>query len=137
MSQSTMNRIHNSSNPYQKDFKKVLCVCSAGLLRSPTAALVLSQDPYNFNTRAAGIEESYALIAVDEVLLRWSDEIVCMTEQHERALRAKFAEQLKEDSPVILTIGVPDIYAYRDAKLIALIAANYDAALARHKESVK
>ena len=50
-----MNRIANSTNPFQKDYKRVLCVCSAGLLRSPTAAYVLSQAPYNYNTRAAGL----------------------------------------------------------------------------------
>lgn len=49
-----MNRIANASNKFQGSYKRVLCVCSAGLLRSPTAALVLSKDPYNFNTRACG-----------------------------------------------------------------------------------
>ena len=62
---STMNRLANTHNPYQGDFKKVLCVCSAGLLRSPSTAFVLSQDPFNFNTIAAGINEDYALIVVD------------------------------------------------------------------------
>ena len=56
-----MNRLANSSNRYQGEYKRVLCVCSAGLLRSPTAALVLSQEPYNFNTRAAGLDEAFAL----------------------------------------------------------------------------
>ena len=51
---SLMNRLGNSKNPYQGDFKKVLCVCSAGLLRSPTAAWVLSNAPFNFNTREIG-----------------------------------------------------------------------------------
>jgi len=63
---SLRNRIHNSSNPYQGKFKRVLCVCSAGLLRSPTTAFVLSQEPYNYNTRAAGIVDDYALVPVDE-----------------------------------------------------------------------
>ncbi len=76
------NRKRNSGNPYQGEFKRVLCVCSAGLLRSPTAAMVLSQDPFNFNTRAAGIVPNYALIPVDEVLLEWADEIVCMELEH-------------------------------------------------------
>ena len=46
---SKMNRLANTQNKYQGKYKKVLCVCSAGLLRSPTAALVLSQEPFNFN----------------------------------------------------------------------------------------
>jgi len=32
---------------------------------------VLSQEPYNYNTRAAGIVDDYALVPVDEVLLNW------------------------------------------------------------------
>ena len=66
---SLMNRLANTHNHYQGDAKRVLCVCSAGLLRSPTAAFVLSQEPFGFNTRAAGIAEDFALIVVDDVLL--------------------------------------------------------------------
>lgn len=68
------NRIFNSGNPNQGDYKRMLCVCSAGLLRSPTTAYVLSQAPYNYNTRAAGLVADFALIPVDEVLLRWAEE---------------------------------------------------------------
>ncbi len=38
------NRWGNIDNPYQGSAKKVLCVCSAGMLRSPTAANVLYVD---------------------------------------------------------------------------------------------
>lgn len=117
------NRMYNAKNPYQRDFTKVLCVCSAGLLRSPTAAVVLSQAPFNCNTRAAGIEESYALVPVDDVLVRWADEIVCMTDEHAMVLRAKFGEFLV-DRPVYV-LNVPDNFAYRDPKLMELIAARY------------
>lgn len=117
------NRMYNSTNPYQKDFTKVLCVCSAGLLRSPTAAVVLSQEPFNCNTRAAGLEESYALIAVDAVLVRWADEIVCMTEDHATILRAKFGKFLQHRPVHVLDIS--DNYAYRDPELIKLIKQAY------------
>ncbi len=66
----------NVGNPYQSDFKKVLCVCSAGLLRSPTAAWVLSRDPWNFNTRAVGYSEEYALVVLDVVQLAWANDVV-------------------------------------------------------------
>ncbi len=78
MSMREMNRMHNAGNLHQGQYKKVLCVCSAGLLRSPTTAVVLSKEPYNFNTRAAGCVPDYALIKVDAVLIHWADEIVCM-----------------------------------------------------------
>ena len=117
------NRLHNSSNPYQGDAKKVLCVCSAGLLRSPTAALVLSMPPYGFNTRAAGAEESYALIPVDEVLLHWADEVVCMTQQHATMINIKFPLHNKP----IKVLELPDNFEYRDPALMEMIRARYDA----------
>ena len=113
------NRIHNSSNPFQGKYKKVLCVCSAGLLRSPTAALVLSQEPYNYNTRAVGLESDFALIPLDRVHLEWADEIVCMTRDQEQDLL-----QMKSNKP-IKCLGITDSYAYRDPELIELIKEKY------------
>lgn len=121
---SQLNRMHNAGNPHQGDFKKVLCVCSAGLLRSPTAALVLSQDPFNFNTRAAGIEESYALVPVDLVLMSWADEVVVMTQQHRDMLLSRFP-QLEMTGQSVKVLGISDDYPYRDPDLMRLIAEKY------------
>lgn len=101
----------------QGDYKKVLCVCSAGLLRSATAAVVLSQEPFNFNTRAAGVGE-YALVQVNDVLLHWADEIVCMTQEHKGILLGL------TDKP-ILCLYIPDDYEYRDPYLKGLIVDRY------------
>lgn len=109
-----LNRIHNSGNPYQGKYKRVLCVCSAGLLRSPTTAFVLSQEPYNFNTRAAGIDTGHALIPVDEVLIAWADEIVCMDEYQQKRL-----QELTKKPVHNLRIG--DNFEYRDKGLIAIV----------------
>jgi predicted protein tyrosine phosphatase len=114
-----MNRLGNSKNSFQGGYKRVLCVCSAGLLRSPTAAVVLSQAPFNYNTRAAGLEKTYALINVDEVLLHWADEIVCMTDEQKEVL------ETRTDKPVIC-LGIRDSYAYRDPELIDLIRSRYE-----------
>jgi len=116
---SLMNRLGNASNPFQMNYKKVLCVCSAGLLRSPTAAFVLSQDPYGYNTRAAGMEPDFALVIVDEVLLEWADEIVCMTKDHEAALKSRTKK------PVV-RLDIPDSYRYRDPELMKLIKEKYN-----------
>lgn len=116
-----MNRIYNASNPHQGDAKRVLCVCSAGLLRSPTAAKVLGNEPFNFNTRAAGAEESYALIPVDSVLVHWAHEIVCMTKQHREMLLARHPGA---ESKVVV-LGIEDDYAYNDPELRRLIAEKY------------
>ena len=56
---SPMNALHNVTNPYQGSEKRVLCLCSAGLLRSARLAQILQQD-YNYNTRNAGVSD-YAL----------------------------------------------------------------------------
>ena len=116
-----MNRMANANNKYQGSYKRVLCVCSAGLLRSPTAALVLSQEPYNFNTRAAGLEPEFALVPVDRVLLEWADEIVTMTSEQAQGVRAL----LEEDKPIVV-LGIDDNFRYRDPDLIRLIRESYD-----------
>ena len=112
------NRLHNCHNQFQGKFKKVLCVCSAGLLRSPTAALVLSQEPFNFNTRAAGMDVDYALIPVDQVLLEWADEIVCMQPNQAYDLR-------KLTNKRIICLSIKDNYEYRNPELIDIIRTRY------------
>lgn len=114
-----MNRIHNAGNPYQGKFKRVLCVCSAGLLRSPTAAWVLSNEPFNFNTRAAGLDASHALIPVDDVLLAWADEIVCMDEYQQKILKERTNKPVHN-----LRIG--DNFEYRDKGLVYMLTRRFD-----------
>lgn len=113
------NRLANSKNPYQRDIKKVLCVCSAGLLRSPTAAVVLSQDPWNFNTRAAGIEKEWALIPIDEVLVWWADEFVCMTLEQYNFLKGM------TDKP-IHCLDIADSYEYRNPILVRIMKEKFE-----------
>ena len=126
MSQTTMNRIGNVGNPNQGKFKRVLCVCSAGLLRSPTAAWVLSQEPYNFNTRAAGAVEDFALIPVDEVLLTWAKEVVCMSPSHADIVRELLDALELYDPPKVICLDIPDQFCYRDPELVELIKKRYD-----------
>ncbi len=120
---STMNRMHNAGNPYQGPAKRVLTVCSAGILRSPTAAVVLASDPYNYNTRAAGITEDYALIAVDGVLVHWAQEIVCMEDWHAKELERRFEYDIANTRIVVLNI--PDNYKRMQPELVDLIMDAY------------
>lgn len=119
-----MNRLANSKNRFQGDFKRVLLVCSAGILRSPTAAFVLSQEPYNYNTRAVGVSEDYALIHIDEVHIEWAQEIVCMGKEQESYIWNNFGDQLN-GTPVI-NLEIPDNFRYRDPKLMEMIKTRYD-----------
>ena len=111
------------SNSYQGDYKRVLTVCSANMLRSPTMAHVLSAEPYNFNTRSAGIA-GFALIPVTEELLLWADEVVCADTEHALYIRDKMIEYML-DKPII-DLKIPDIYEYRNPKLIELIKERYE-----------
>lgn len=134
------NRLHISQNPFQGNHKKVLCVCSAGVLRSPSAAVVLSQEPFNYNTRAAGIDAAFALIPVDQVLLAWADEIVCMTLDHERAIKKMIEDVGHQDQYLyqnlkntpIFCLDIPDSFAYRDQGLMRMIGERYSKCIADH-----
>ncbi len=114
------------SNSFQGDYKRVLTVCSAGILRSATAAHVLCGDPWNCNTRNAGTA-SYALIPVTEDLLMWADEIVCMESEHAIHVRDKMMEWMIPEKRII-TLNIEDIYDYRNPELIQLIKDGYEAA---------
>jgi predicted protein tyrosine phosphatase len=124
----TRERIGNASNRHQGSFKRVLAVCSGGLLRSPTIAHTLAAEPYNYNTRSAGTSTSYALNLVDQVLLEWADEIVCADREHEFTVR-RMLEEVELTHKKVITLGIPDMYAYRNPTLVKLIRDAYDAQL--------
>lgn len=114
------------SNSYQGDYKRVLTVCSANMLRSPTMAHVLSAEPYNFNTRSAGTSD-FALIPVTNDLLMWADEIVCADSEHTTVIN-RMLQKLDIDKP-LLNLRIPDVYEYRNEGLIDLIKLRYNAIL--------
>lgn len=128
----------NLSNQYQGDHKRVLCVCSAGLLRSPTIAHTLCGRPYNYNTRSAGTVKSYALNMITEDLLLWADEIVCADTEHMIAVKDMMftlgydLEKLRKE---IVCLEIPDIYEYRQPKLVKLIKERYNRILQERNSS--
>lgn len=122
----SFNRLYNLSNPAQGPQKRVLALCSAGLLRSPTVAWVLSNPPYDYNTRAAGVNAEYALVCVDPYLLQWADEIVCV----EPAITEQLTEfctknELDISGKVVVTLNIPDIYRRRAPKLVEITGKQY------------
>jgi predicted protein tyrosine phosphatase len=109
------------SHSFQGDYPKVLCVCSAGLLRSATASFVFSNPPFNFNVRCCGTEE-YALIPVTRELLLWADYAIVCAETHHAHKIEKMLENIEIERD-IYSLNISDDYDYRDPDLIKLIEA--------------
>lgn len=103
-------------------YPRTLCVCSGGILRSPTLAWVLSNPPYDRNTRSAGSSPEFALVAVDDVLLDWADEVVIATPANYRAVLALYPDLAQH--PNVYVLNVPDEFEYRDPALLRQIASD-------------
>lgn len=126
----------NLHNENQGPYKRVLCVCLGGLLRSATLAWMLSQPPYRCNTRSAGINPEFSLIDVTPKLLEWADEIICFEHEQAQRLSLMCDKQGLIDKP-ITCLDIGDWYQYRDSKLIdeiivKLAATNFSTRLAGH-----
>ena len=117
----SLNRLHNASNPNQGEYKKVLCVCSAGLLRSPTAAIVI-QAAYGHNTRAVGSDAGHALIPLDAVHIAWADEIVVMDQWQLEAIEQRYPQTSRIR---VINLEIEDNYVYMDPELQDLIIERY------------
>ena len=134
---SPMNALHNVTNPYQGKEKRVLCLCSAGILRSARLAQILQQD-YNCNTRSAGVAD-YALILVSTALLEWADEIVCVEQEIEMQLMNDIqllvnqGLWVEEDIDGIrqktITLDIPDIFDRMSPTLQRIIIEQYEEAI--------
>lgn len=128
------NRLANVSNKFQGQRKKILCVCSAGLLRSPTAAWVLGNEPFGFNTRAVGSSGEYALIPLDAAHVAWADEFVVMDDfqaYHVKELMEELDENARgfdvaeHSSKRIHVVDIPDNFAFRDPELVAIMQQKF------------
>ena len=134
---SPMNALHNVTNPYQGSEKRVLCLCSASLLRSQTLATVL-YEKYGYNTRSAGVSD-YALIPVSTALLEWADEIICVEQEVDVQLMNDIRllvnqglwveEDIDEIRRKTITLDIPDIYERMNPTLQRIIIEQYEEAI--------
>lgn len=120
----TRNRLSNATSPFQGSDLKVLCICSAGLLRSPTMARLLARNYTNVNPRAVGTSDEYALIPLDEVHLFWADLVLCADSDHFEFVKA--ALDLTDFDRDLYNLTIPDKYNFGDAELEKLIQAKFD-----------
>lgn len=107
-------------NPYQGKDKKVLFVCSAGILRSATAARIYARK---YNTRAAG-SASYALIPVSHELLLWANEVVFVNEENYRSVCKHF--DLGDFRCAVKILNIPDQYEHMHPELIKHLEEQYE-----------
>lgn len=107
-------------NSYQGNRRRLLFVCSAGLLRSPTGAAVATSLGYNARSCGTG---NYALIQLSANLIYWAQHIYFMNEenyyeavaliQDEEHLRMELADKHS-------ILGIPDNYNYMDPELTSI-----------------
>lgn len=111
------------NNPCQGQDKRILFVCSAGILRSATAARIYAQK---YNTRAAG-SKNYALIPVTEELVMWADDIVFVNEENRWDVSKRFdLDDLAKNGTVIKVLNIPDNYDHMHPELIQHLKEQYE-----------
>lgn len=116
--------IYSLSAPYANTYQgvqlRVVFVCQAGLLRSPTAAHIAAK--HRINSRCAGIHEK-ALQPLSMNLLAWADKIVFLEARDQRQALLQFAGTPGEEflATKSLLWDVPDQYDYMEGRLVALL----------------
>jgi predicted protein tyrosine phosphatase len=105
-------------NQYQGPSKRLLFVCSVGMLRSPTAAKIAVLRGYN--ARSCGSDVQAALIPVSLNLLAWAAKVYFMQEYNYKQTKLVFQDSTEglaciEQKKVLWNID--DEYDYDSEKL--------------------
>lgn len=114
-----MNQKGNALNAYQGKTKRVLTVCSAGLLRSATLQNYFIRE-HNYNARNCGTAEEYALIPISEALVWWADEVYFVNKENFNAVKKEYLYLKREDTKTIV-LDIPDSYGFNDPILKNII----------------
>lgn len=108
------------NNPYQGDDKKVLFVCSMGILRSATGARIYG---HKYNTRSAGTYDE-ALIQINPQLLLWANEIVFVNKENFNQANKVYNEIM--DKKDVKVLDIPDVYPHMDPNIIKAYSEQYE-----------
>lgn len=110
-------------NPYQGTDKKVVFVCSMGILRSATGARLYA---HKYNTRTAGTWAD-ALVPLTPILIEWADEIVFVNQENATMIFAQLDPdeyiRVKEKSKIL---DIPDKYPHMHPNLIKAFQEQYE-----------
>lgn len=112
------------ANPFQGTDKKVLFVCSMGILRSATGARLYA---HKYNTRSAGTWDD-ALIPLTNVLMEWADEIVFVNEaNYQQVKKFYLAEDIDIDKTYkIKVLNIPDAFPHMHPELVKAFNEQYE-----------
>lgn len=110
-------------NPYQGNDKKVVFVCSMGILRSATGARLYA---HKYNTRTAGTWPD-ALIPLTPVLIAWADELVFVNKSnYEQVIKNLEGEAYKFVVDKSLVLDIPDSFPHMHPALIEAFKEQYE-----------
>lgn len=116
-------------NAFQGKHRKVLTVCSAGCLRSPTAAHILSSPPWNYNTRCVGTSPEYAIVPLTHALIAWADVILVMDEFQQSQVNNMQHDLVDEITDFqykqVINLDIPDEFDYRNPKLVEIMTEKF------------
>ena len=105
------------NNHSQGNDLRVVFVCSAGLLRSPSAARIAGE--YGINARSAGSRLHYALIPLSANLIKWAHWVVFMNSENEFEIAQKILDtdllELMRNKSIVWNIE--DTYNYMEDSL--------------------
>lgn len=125
MIKGNRSQLANVGNRFQTEAKKVLCVCSAGMLRSPTLANALHKK-FGFNTRAVGSDKNFALIPISQALIWWADEIVFVNRDNFNDLDQDEKDEIESVGVKVTFLNVEDDYDWNDPVLVRCLLEAYE-----------
>lgn len=99
--------------------KRVLFICSANRLRSPTAEHVFASWP-GIETDSAGLSAD-AEVLVSSEQIEWADIVFVMEKAHLGKLRARYRTFL--NGKRVISLDIPDEFALMDPALQNLLVA--------------
>jgi predicted protein tyrosine phosphatase len=96
---------------------RLLFVCSANALRSPTAEAIFSQYRGVEATSAGTNHDAENPVSGD--LIEWADLIFAMETSHRKVVQERFGSVL--GSKKIIVLGIKDKYQFMDPELVSIL----------------
>jgi predicted protein tyrosine phosphatase len=97
---------------------KLLFVCEANRLRSPTAEAIFSSGYSGIEAKSAGVGKA-ATVPVSADLLEWADLTFVMEKRHRNIIQSKFKEIYQRKR--IICLYIPDDFDFMDPELIDVL----------------